>query len=258
MNRTSAGISATSAATAPLPGEDGTVTGEGLPAGSYTLSATAYAEAAGGGAELGTLAVSFTVAASEPVDPDALTASFTGVPASHGGPGAEAFTFELAFSENPKLSYRTLRKWALWVTEGSLGFVRRLNPPSNAGWTIEVRPSGWEDVTVTLAGGGRPCVNTGAICTAEGKTLENSPVATVPGPLGAQRCGCPRRRSSERPAGVPGEPQPGGGGDGDGGLRDRRRHGDGGRGLHRGLGHADLPGGRDREDGERDGARRRA
>ena len=163
--------------------EDGTVTGAGLPAGSYTLSATAYRQAAGGGAELGTLAVSFTVVASAPVDPDALTASFTGVPASHGGPGADAFTFELAFSENPKLSYRTLRKWALWVTEGSLGFVRRLNAPSNMGWTVEVTPSGWDDVTVTLAGGGRLCVNTGAICTADGKTLENSPVATVPGPL---------------------------------------------------------------------------
>ena len=58
--------------------EDGTVSGEGLPAGSYTLTATAFAEADGGGAALGTLAVSFTVAASEAVDPDALTASFDG------------------------------------------------------------------------------------------------------------------------------------------------------------------------------------
>ena len=163
--------------------EDGTVTGAGLPAGSYTLKATAHAEAGGAGAALGTLSVSFSVAASAPVDPDALTASFAGMPAEHGGPGAEAFTFELAFSENPKLSYKTLRKWALWVTDGSLGPVRRLNPSSNAGWTIEVTPSGWDDVTVTLAGGGRPCVTTGAICTADGKTLENSPVATVPGPL---------------------------------------------------------------------------
>ena len=164
--------------------ENGTVAGEGLPAGSYTLKATAYAEAAGGGAELGTLTVSFTVAASEgAVDPDALTASFSKVPAAHGGPGSEAFTIELAFSENPQLSYKTLRRWALWVTDGSLGFVRRLNPPSSAGWTIKVRPSGWDDVTVTLAGGGRPCVTTGAICTADGKALENSPVATVPGPL---------------------------------------------------------------------------
>ena len=48
--------------------EDGTVAGAGLPAGSYTLKATAYAEADGAGAELGTLSVSFSVAASEAVD----------------------------------------------------------------------------------------------------------------------------------------------------------------------------------------------
>ena len=164
--------------------ENGTVAGAGLPAGSYTLKATAYAEADGGGAALGTLTVSFTVAASAPaLDPDALTASFSKLPAAHGGPGSEAFTIELAFSEEPQLSHKTLRNWSLWVTDGSLGFVRRLNPPSSAGWTIKVRPSGWDDVTVTLAGGSRPCVTTGAICTADGKALENSPVATVPGPL---------------------------------------------------------------------------
>ena len=36
----------------------------------------------------------------------------------------------------------------------------------------------------------------------------------------------------------------------DGGLGDRRRHGDGGRGLHRGLGHADLRARRDGDDGD--------
>ena len=71
--------------------ENGTVAGEGLPAGSYTLTATAYPEADGGGAALGTLAVSFTVAASEAVDPDALTASFEGVPEAHDG--SSPFTF---------------------------------------------------------------------------------------------------------------------------------------------------------------------
>ena len=166
--------------------EDGTVAAVAVTADSLAVNGGTIRDAAGRVADLTHLG-SGTVPAAEDseaaVDPDALTASFTGVPASHGGPGSEAFTFELAFSENPKLSYKTLRRWALWVTDGSLGFVRRLNPPSNTGWTIEVTPSGWDDVTVTLAGGGRPCVNTGAICTADGKTLENSPVATVPGPL---------------------------------------------------------------------------
>ena len=162
--------------------ENGTVAGEGLPAGSYTLSATAYAEADGGGAELGTLEVSFRVAASEPVAPDALTASFSKLPDEHGGPGSEAFTIELAFSEEPELSYIALREHAIIVTGGSRGYVRRLNPPSSVGWTIKVRPSGWDDVRVMLAGG-RACGTEGAICTADNKVLANSPVATVPGPL---------------------------------------------------------------------------
>ena len=45
---------------------------------------------------------------------------------------------------------------------------------------------------------------------------------------------------------------------GDGGLRDGRRHGDGGRGLHGDERHADLRRGRVLEDGERAGPRRRS
>ena len=163
-------------------GANGQVQGEGLPAGSYTLSATAYAEAGGGGAELGTLSVSFSVAASEAVAPDALTASFTVVPAAHEGPGSGAFVLELQFSEEPELSYSVLRNESLAAKDGSLGFVRRLNPPLSAGWKIKVRPSGWDDVTVTLAGG-RACGTEGAVCTKDGKVLANTAVATVPGPL---------------------------------------------------------------------------
>ena len=123
------------------------------------------------------------VAASEVVvDPDALTASFTKVPAAHGGPGSGAFVLKLAFSEEPELSYSVLRNASLAATGGSLGFVRRLNPPSSVGWKIKVRPTGWDDVTVTLAGG-RACGTSGAVCTEDGKVLANTAVAVVPGPL---------------------------------------------------------------------------
>ena len=159
--------------------EDGRVAGEGLPAGSYTLTATAYPEADGGGTALGTLTVSFTVAA---VDPEALTGNFTVVPAAHEGAGSGAFVLKLQFSEEPELSYSVLRNQSLAMTDGSLGFVRRLNPPLNTGWKIKVRPSGWDDVTVTLAGG-RACGTEGAVCTEDGKVLANTAVATVPGPL---------------------------------------------------------------------------
>ena len=124
-----------------------------------------------------------TVATSEVVvDPDALTASFTVVPAAHGGPGSGAFVLELAFSEEPELSYSVLRNASLAATGGRLGFVRRLNPPLSTGWKIKVRPSGWDDVTVTLAGG-RACGTSGAVCTEDGKVLANTAVAVVPGPL---------------------------------------------------------------------------
>ena len=94
--------------------ENGTVSGEGLPAGSYTLTATAFAEADGGGAALGTLAVSFTVAASEAVDPDALTASFEDVPEAHDG--SSPFTFRVRFSLEPRVSYKVLRDESFSVT----------------------------------------------------------------------------------------------------------------------------------------------
>ena len=163
--------------------EDGTVTGAGLPAGSYTLTATAYRQAAGGGAELGTLSVSFTVVASAPVDPDALTASFTGMPTEHGGGGeSNRFPFELAFSENPKLSYVTLRDDSFAVTGGDVKKAKRKTRGSNQHWTITVEPDGWGDVSLILPGG-RTCGTEGAICTADDKVLANTSGAVVPGPL---------------------------------------------------------------------------
>ena len=159
--------------------EDGTVTGAGLPAGSYTLSATAYAEAAGGGAALGTLAVSFRVAAGEAVDPDALTASFEGVPAEHDG--SSPFTFRVRFSQEPRVSYKVLRDESFAVTGGEVDKARRVDGRNDLR-EIHIEPEGWDDVAVMLAGG-RACGTAGAICTADGKVLANTAVATVRGPL---------------------------------------------------------------------------
>ena len=169
--------------------EDGTVTGAGLPAGSYTLSATAYPEVDGAGAALGMLAVSFRVAASEAVEPEtvattaALTASFTGVPAEHGGGGeSNRFSFELSFSENPEVSYITLSDHSFTVTGGDVKTAQRKTQGSNQHWTITVEPDGWGDVSLALPGG-RACTTTGAVCTADGKELANTAGAVVPGPL---------------------------------------------------------------------------
>ena len=87
-----------------LYGDDGTnVAGAGLPAGSYTLTATAHAEAGGQGEALQTLTVSFTVAAAPPL------AGFTLVNASTNtdvGTIADGATFTLSDPANGSYGVR--------------------------------------------------------------------------------------------------------------------------------------------------------
>ena len=164
---------------------NGQVHGEGLPAGSYTLRATAYNEANLQGEELYTLEVAFTVLASteveEPEGPAALTARFLDVPPAHGGPESAAFVFELRFSEAPALSFRVLRDESFAVTGGAVRKAKRVDERDDLR-EIHVEPSGWGDVTLTLAGG-RACGTTGAICTADGRALSNTLTTTVKGPV---------------------------------------------------------------------------
>ena len=162
--------------------------GEGLPPGAYTLQATAWPETDRGGNALQTISIAFTVAASTGDDDDGgpedtgLTASFGALPSEHGGPG-ERFTFELTFSEAPSMSYRVVRDHAFTVTGGTIRRAQRLERPSNIRWRITVEPSGWGAVALTLPGG-RACTATGAICTADGRMVSNSPSATIAGPGG--------------------------------------------------------------------------
>ena len=109
-----------------------------------------------------------------------LTASFSAMPSEHAGPG-ERFSFELSFSEVPKLGFRKLRDHAFTVTGGAVRVAQRLQQGSNIGWRITVEPSGWGDVSISLPGG-RACTATGAICTGDNRMLSNSPSATVQGP----------------------------------------------------------------------------
>ena len=79
-----------------------------------------------------------------------LTASFESGPTSHNG--SDEFRIRIALSEEPKsgFSYTTMRGHAFTVTGGSVTGARRLNPPSNIGWEIVVRPDSNGDVTVEL------------------------------------------------------------------------------------------------------------
>ena len=109
---------------------------------------------------------------------DAFTARFESVPESHDG--SSAFSFELHFSEEFPISYRTLRDGAFEASGGSVTSARRLVKGSNIGWQITIEPDSDEDIVVTLPS--RACGETGAVCTGDGRTLAEAVSSTVPGP----------------------------------------------------------------------------
>ena len=110
-----------------------------------------------------------------------LTASFLGTPATHDS--QTAFTFELRFSENFPLSYKTLKFHAFTVTGGKVTKSKRLEKPSNVRWEIHVQPNGNGSVTIVLPIT-TDCDAQGAICTPDGRKLSNRNELTVSGPSG--------------------------------------------------------------------------
>ena len=113
-----------------------------------------------------------------------LTVSAHDVPGSHDG--STVFTFELRFSENFYLSYKTLRDHAFTVTGAEVTGARRLAPPSHIGWEIQVEPDGDGAVTIVLPVT-TDCTAEGAICTEDRRPLSNRLGVTVPGPDAVQQ-----------------------------------------------------------------------
>ena len=111
--------------------------------------------------------------------PATLTATFSGAPAAHDG--AAEFDFDLRFSENVNASYTWFTDSVFTLSGGQVTGARRLAPPSNIAWEIRVLPSGNGNVVVTLPAD-RDCTQTGAICTSDGRTLQQPVTLTVPGP----------------------------------------------------------------------------
>ena len=114
-------------------------------------------------------------------DAGQLTACARGVPASHDG--SASFTFELRFSEEFPISYKTLRDHAFTVTGGEVIRARRLERPGNIRWEITVRPSSDAAVTIVLPIT-EDCEADGAICTADGRKLSSRLELTISGPDG--------------------------------------------------------------------------
>ncbi len=145
-----------------------------------------------GNAESLTSAATGAVAASAPVvipDEDEqeeeqtspLTATTHGVPESHDG--STSFTFELHFSEEFSISYKTLRDHAFTVTGGEVVKARRLEKGKNVRWEITVQPDGDGTVTIVLPIT-TDCETQGAVCTEDRRMLSNRLEVTVAGPSG--------------------------------------------------------------------------
>ena len=112
--------------------------------------------------------------------PVPVTVSVTvSAPATHDG--SSEFTFDIEFSEEFGLSYRTLKFHAFNVTGGSVERAQRTDKPSNILWRITVKPVGTGDVTIELPAT-TDCDADGAICTGDGRKLSNSLSFTVSGP----------------------------------------------------------------------------
>ena len=161
-------------------GGENAISGAPLRAGGHTLTATAHAEKNLGGAVLGTRSVSFTARAAETatVAETALTAVYVDMPSEHDG--SSAFTFRVRFSEDVKIGFAALRDAAFGVLAGEVTGARRVDGRQDLR-EITVRPTSEHEIEIHLDGG-RECDVDGAICTADGRRLSNSPVAKVPGP----------------------------------------------------------------------------
>ena len=110
-----------------------------------------------------------------------LTVSLENTPATHDG--TDVFTFEIRFSEEFDLSFRTLKFDAFTVTGGTVTKAQRMDKPSNILWRITVQPDSNGDVTIVLPVT-NDCDDQGAICTGDGRKLSNGLEFTVVGPGG--------------------------------------------------------------------------
>ena len=108
-----------------------------------------------------------------------LTVNLENTPDTHDG--GTPITFELRFSEEFDLSYKTLRDHAFTVVGGSVKKAQRMDKSSNIRWLITVQPDADGDVSITLPAT-EDCGDSGAICTEDGRMLSNRLELTVSGP----------------------------------------------------------------------------
>ena len=108
-----------------------------------------------------------------------LRGHFVDMPREHDG--SSTFTFEVHFSEAPKLSYRTVRDHLFAVGGGNITRARRVTKGSNLAFEVTVEPDGLDDVTLSVAPTS-DCAASASVCTRDGRPMQNGLSATVPGP----------------------------------------------------------------------------
>ena len=84
--------------------------------------------------------------AQEPGADDLPPARIEQLPTWHGG---SAFTFELHFQSNPRLSYTVVRDDLFEVEGGRIERARRITQGSSLAWQVHVVPDGFGDVGIT-------------------------------------------------------------------------------------------------------------
>ena len=114
-------------------------------------------------------------AAAEP-----LTAGFSSMPGEHRGEGD--FKFRVQFSDEIKISYKTMRDRSFRVTNADITGARRVDGRRDL-WEMTVEPDSHQAVTIRLPKT-TGCDATGAVCTSDGRPLSHSLRATVRGPVG--------------------------------------------------------------------------
>ena len=119
-----------------------------------------------------------TVTQDDPPAEVLVTATFSNIPATHGG---TSFTFELNFSENVKAGYARIRDHAFTIHGGKINSAVRKEQGSNQGWTITVQPHDNGTVSITLPET-TDCDAASAICTYDDRKLSHTNVATITGP----------------------------------------------------------------------------
>ena len=149
------------------------VTVTALKDGDEEAEETVSVTASHGGEMIGTETVTITDRRLPP-----LTASFDRMPVEHDG--ESAFRFRVAFSDEIRISYKTVRDESFQVFAGEVTKARRVDGRRDL-WEIAVEPLSDADVRVVLPAT-TDCAAAAAVCTAEGKPLSTRLEGTIPGP----------------------------------------------------------------------------